>query len=70
MNDVKVTCPCCKKRLLDVSDEFFGMGALKMKCGKCKSVVEIDVHNESITIRTISLPKASWKIQSSVYTIK
>ena len=46
MEDIRVTCPCCNKRLLDVEADMKGDNIIKIKCGVCKCLVAVSLHNQ------------------------
>jgi uncharacterized protein YbaR (Trm112 family) len=64
MEDIQVVCPCCKKRLLDVDSNTSGDSIIKIKCGVCKCLVAVSLHNREINTAQTSEPKLSWRKQA------
>lgn len=61
VEDIRVTCPCCNKRLLDVEANMKGDNIIKIKCGVCKCLVAVSLHNQRIETKQTSEPKVSWR---------
>ena len=70
MENIQIKCPCCKKRLLDVKKDFSGNVRLSISCKTCKTIVGVNVKENMVETMSLTLPKASWQKQATIYTIK
>lgn len=61
MEDIQIMCPCCNKRLADIDPKITGNSIVKLKCGRCKSVIALSIHRKGIDTDQLSEPKDTWK---------
>ena len=50
--EIRVACPCCKKRLFDADPNTVGI--ITIKCQVCKSVVAVSFHYNNIRTEQIA----------------
>lgn len=54
MKKKRITCPICKKRIMDIGIN--GDASMKMKCHHCGKIVKIQCSNQPLEDRSTSPP--------------